>query len=56
MAAVTAEDAVWFGESVPGFDVYERLAHISNPDTGLVWNVRALTRAQFQAAFGDADW
>lgn len=56
MAVVTAEDAVWFGESVPGFDVYERLAHISNPDTGLVWNVRALTRAQFQAAFGDADW
>ena len=41
---------------MPGFDVYERLAHISNPDTGLVWNVRALTRAQFQAAFGDADW
>ena len=56
MAVVTAEDAVWSGGSVPGFDVYERLAHTSNPDTGLVWNLRALTRAQFQAAFGDADW
>ncbi len=56
MAVVTARNSVWSGESVPGFDVYERLAHTSNPDTGLVWNVRALTRAQFQAAFGDADW
>lgn len=56
MAVVTARDSVWSGESVPGFDVYERLAHEADPNTGLVWNVRALTRAQFQSAFGDADW
>lgn len=56
MAVVTARDSVWSGESVPGFDVYERLAHEADPNTGLVWNVRALTRTQFQSAFGDADW
>lgn len=56
MAVVTARNSVWSGESVPGFDVYERLAHDADSNTGLVWNVRALTRAQFQSAFGDADW
>ena len=56
MAVVTARNSVWSGGSVPGFDVYERLAHEADPNTGLVWNVRALTRAQFQSAFGDADW
>ena len=56
MAVVTARDSVWSGESVPGFDVYERLAHEADPNTGRVWDVRALTRAQFQSAFGDADW
>ena len=56
MAVVTARDSVWSGESVPGFDVYERLAHDADPYTGRVWDVRALTRAQFQSAFGDADW
>ena len=56
MAVVTARDSVWFGASVPGFDVYERLAHDADPYTGRVWDVRALTRTQFQSAFGDADW
>ena len=56
MAVVTARDSVWSGASVPGFDVYERLAHDADPYTGRVWDVRALTRAQFQSAFGDADW
>ena len=56
MAVVTARDSVWSGESVPGFDVYERLAHDADPYTGRVWDVRALTRAQFRSAFGDADW
>ena len=56
MAVVTARDSVWSGESVPGFDVYERLAHDADPYTGRVWDVRALTRTQFQSAFGDADW
>ena len=41
---------------MPGFDVYERLAHDADPYTGRVWDVRALTRTQFQSAFGDADW
>ena len=56
MAVITAGDSVWAGGSVPGFDVYERLAHEADPSTGLVWNVRALTRAQFRSAFGDPDW
>ena len=56
MAVVTARDSVWSGASVPGFDVYERLAHDADPYTGRVWDVRALTRTQFQSAFGDADW
>ena len=56
MAVVTARDSVWSGASVPGFDVYERLAHDADPYTGRVWDVRALTRAQFRSAFGDADW
>lgn len=56
MAVVTARDSVWSGESVPGFDVYERLAHDADPYTGRVWDVRALTRAQFRSAFGDAEW
>ena len=56
MAVVTARDSVWSGESVPGFDVYERLAHDADPYTGRVWDVRALTRTQFQSAFGDAEW
>ena len=56
MAVVTARNSVWSGDSVPGFDIYERLAHDADSNTGLVWNVRALTRAQFQSAFGDADW
>ena len=56
MAVVTARDSVWSGASVPGFDVYERLAHDADPYTGRVWDVRALTRAQFRSAFGDAEW
>ena len=56
MAVVTARDSVWSGASVPGFDVYERLAHDADPYTGRVWDVRALTRTQFQSAFGDAEW
>lgn len=56
MAVVTARDSVWSGESVPGFDVYERLAHEADPNTGLVWNVRALTRTQFLSTYGNADW
>lgn len=56
MAVVTARDSVWSGESVPGFVVYERLAHEADPNTGLVWNVRALTRTQFLSTYGNADW
>ena len=56
MAVVTARDSVWFGASVPGFDVYERLAHDADPYTGRVWDVRALTRAQFLSTYGDTDW
>ena len=56
MAVVTARDSVWFGASVPGFDVYERLAHDADPYTGRVWDVRALTRAQFLSTYGNADW